>query len=61
MPLILGIDLYVFSWLAELLSQKSDVAVLAGLILGCVAATLHYFLIKYLYNNKSAQEPTPKP
>lgn len=47
-PIILLVEIMLFSWIAELLRQPSDVAVLAGIILVCAALVGNYFLIKFI-------------
>lgn len=47
-PLLLFIEIYTFSWMAELLRQQSDIAVIIGVILACVFIVGNYFLINYL-------------
>lgn len=47
-PIILLVEIMIFSWIAELLRQPSDVAVLAGIILVCAALVGNYFLIKFI-------------
>lgn len=47
-PIILLVEIMIFSWIAELLRQPSDVAVLAGVILVCAALVGNYFLIKFI-------------
>jgi hypothetical protein len=47
-PLILFLEIYLFSWITELLRQPNDVAVLIGIALTCGFITGNYFLITYL-------------
>jgi cyanate permease len=47
-PIILLVEIMIFSWIAELLRQPSDVAVLAGVILVGAALVGNYFLIKFI-------------
>jgi hypothetical protein len=47
-PIILLVEIMIFSWIAELLRQPSDVAVMAGVILVCAALVGNYFLIKFI-------------
>lgn len=54
-PLILAVEFYCFSWIAELLRQQSDVAVLIGIALTCGFITGNYFLLKYLLTKKTTK------
>lgn len=47
-PLLLFAELYLFSWIVELLRQQSDVAVFVGLVLVCGFVFGNYLLINYL-------------
>lgn len=47
-PLILFAEIYLFSWIVELLRQQSDVAVLIGIALTCGFITGNYFLYKLI-------------
>ena len=47
-PLLLFIEIYSFSWIAELLRQQSDVAVFVGVSLACVFIFGNFILINYL-------------
>lgn len=47
-PIIILVEIMIFSWIAELLRQPSDVAVLAGVTLVCTALVGNYFLIKFI-------------
>jgi uncharacterized protein YneF (UPF0154 family) len=38
----------LFSWIAELLRQSSDMAVMAGVILVCAALVGNFYLIKLI-------------
>ncbi|MFN4085868.1 MAG: hypothetical protein ACK4LB_08000 [Spirosomataceae bacterium] len=49
-PLILFLELYTFSWIAQLLRQPSDAAVFGGILLLCAAVVANYFLIQYIQN-----------
>ena len=50
-PIILLGEIMLFSWIAELLRQPSDMAVLAGVMLFCAALVGNFYLIKFLKNN----------
>ncbi len=54
-PLILAVEFYCFSWIAELLRQQSDVAVLIGIALTCAFITGNYYLIKYLTKKQTTK------
>ena len=47
-PLLLFSEIYLFSWIAELLRQQSDIAIIVGVILSCVFIAGNYFLINYI-------------
>lgn len=47
-PIMILLDLYVFSWIGELLTQKSDVAVLIGVAGFSVLILLNYLFYKLL-------------
>jgi hypothetical protein len=47
-PLILFLELTLFGWIVELLRAPSDVAVIAGILLICLAITGNYYLIKLI-------------
>ena len=47
-PLLLFAEIYVFSQIAELLRQQSDVAVFAGVVLSCIFLFGNFILINYL-------------
>lgn len=49
-PIILLVEITLFSWIAELLRQPSDMAVTAGLILVCAALVGNFYLIKLIQN-----------
>lgn len=56
-PLLIFTEIYLFSWIVELLRQQSDVAVFMGLILACVFVFGNYLLINYLikqFKNKKS-------
>jgi len=48
-PIILLVEIYIFSWIAEMLRQPSDVAVIAGVILVCSDIIGNFFLINFIY------------
>jgi len=48
-PIILLVEIYIFSWIAEMLRQPSDVAVIAGVILVCADIIGNFFLINFIY------------
>lgn len=50
-PIILLVEIMVFSWIAELLRQPSDMAVFAGVLLICAALVGNFYLIKFLKKN----------
>jgi len=55
-PLLLFVEFYIFSWIAELLRQQSDIAVIMGIILACVFVVGNFYLINYIktkINNKT--------
>ena len=54
-PIILFLELTLFSGIVELLRTPSDIAVIMGVLLICVAITANYYLIK-LINNKYKQK-----
>jgi hypothetical protein len=47
-PIILLMEMMLFSWIAELLRQPSDMAVMAGIILVCAALVGNFYLIKLI-------------
>jgi hypothetical protein len=47
-PLIILVEILIFGWIAELLRQPSDVAVLAGILLVSCFLIGNYFLIKLI-------------
>ena len=47
-PIILLMEMMLFSWIAELLRQPSDMAVIAGIILVCAALVGNFYLIKLI-------------
>lgn len=47
-PIIVLVEIYLFSWIAEMLRQPSDVAVIAGVILVCAALVGNFYLIKFI-------------
>lgn len=47
-PLLLLIELYLLSTIAELLRQPSDMAVIAGVVISCIDVAGNYFLINYI-------------
>jgi hypothetical protein len=47
-PIILLVEIMLFSWIAELLRQPSDMAVFAGVILVSVTLVGNFFLIKLI-------------
>lgn len=55
-PIILLVEIMLFSWIAELLRQPSDVAVMAGVILVCAALIGNFYLIKFI--NKQFKQQT---
>jgi len=55
-PIILLVEIYIFSWIAEMLRQPSDVAVIAGVILVCADIIGNFFLINFIY--KQFKQPT---
>ena len=55
-PLLLFAEIYLFSWIAELLRQQSDVAVIVGVVLSCIFIFGNFILINYLikqFNKKT--------
>lgn len=52
LPLIVLAELYCFSWIVELLRQRSDTAVLIGIALTCGFITGNYFLVKFITKTK---------
>jgi len=48
LPLLIFAELYLFSWIVELLRQQSDVAVLVGIALSCGLVIGNFILINYL-------------
>ncbi len=60
-PFILFLEIYIFSWIAELLRQPSDMAVIAGVILSCIYVAGNYFLVNYIikqFKTKKQDEKT---
>ena len=49
-PLILLIEIFGFSWIASLLRQKSDSAVMLGVVALCVLIIFNFYLLKYLFS-----------
>ncbi len=47
-PIILLVEIYLFSWIVDMLRQPSDVAVIVGVTLVCVGIIGNYFLIKFI-------------
>lgn len=47
-PLIVFIDLIIFTQTSEFLRAKSDTEVTVGVILACIFITGNYFLINYI-------------
>jgi len=47
-PLIVFIDLIIFTQISEFLRAKSDTEVTVGVILACIFITGNYFLINYI-------------
>jgi menaquinone-dependent protoporphyrinogen IX oxidase len=47
-PVLLFLEIYIFSWVAELLRLPSDTAVIAGIVLLCVFIFGNYQLIKFI-------------
>lgn len=47
-PLVLFVEMYLFSWIAELLRQQSDVAVIVGVVLSCIFIFGNFILINYI-------------
>jgi hypothetical protein len=47
-PIILLMEMMLFSWIAELLRQPSDMAVMAGITLVCAALVGNFYLIKLI-------------
>lgn len=62
-PLLLFIEIYTFSCMAELLRQQSDIAVIMGVIIACVFIIGNYFLINYIIttikNKKQNEKSNP--
>lgn len=55
-PLLLFAEMYLFSWIVELLRQQSDVAVIVGVVLSCTFIFGNFILINYLikqFNKKT--------
>lgn len=55
-PIILLVEIYLFSWIAEMLRQPSDVAVIAGVTLVCAGIVGNFYLIKFI--NKQFKQQT---
>ena len=47
-PIIVLVEIILFSWIAELLRQPSDMAVMAGVTLACAALIGNFYLIKLI-------------
>jgi hypothetical protein len=47
-PIILWIEIMLFSWIADLFRQPSDNAVIAGVFLACAGITGNFYLIKFI-------------
>lgn len=47
-PIILLVEIYLFSWIVDMLRQPSDIAVIAGIGLLCAGIIGNYFLIKFI-------------
>jgi hypothetical protein len=47
-PIIILGEIILFSWIAELLRQPSDMAVIAGVNLVCAALVGNFYLIKLI-------------
>lgn len=47
-PVVVAIDLYIWSVIAGLLTESSDTAVLLGVLCIWLVITKHYFLFKYI-------------
>ena len=56
-PLLLFVELYLFSWIVELLRQQSDVAVFIGLALTCGFIFGNFILINYLIKQFKNKKP----
>lgn len=55
-PIILLVEIMIFSWIAEMLRQPSDIAVIAGLLLACAGIVGNFYLIKFI--NKQFKQQT---
>lgn len=47
-PVVVAIDLYIWSVIAGLLTESSDTAVLLGVLCISLVIAKHYFLFKYI-------------
>lgn len=47
LPIIVATEMYLFSFITDMLSAKSDMAVLVGVILSIIFIFLNYMLINY--------------
>ena len=47
-PIIVLVEIMLFSWIAELFRQSSDMAVVAGVILVCADLVGNFYLIKLI-------------
>jgi uncharacterized membrane protein (UPF0136 family) len=57
-PFIAMAELLAFSLITELLRQQSDMAVIAGVALGCLFLVANYFLINKLIKTNKPNEKT---
>ncbi|SHN09177.1 hypothetical protein SAMN05216311_105108 [Chitinophaga sp. CF418] len=48
LPAVIILDIYIWTWIAGLLSAPSDLAVFAGIVCIFVTIILHYALYKLL-------------
>lgn len=55
--LIIFLEVYAFSWIAELVRQPSDSAVLVGLLLFAALMSVNVFLIDYLIKITKTKKP----
>lgn len=58
-PIIMLVEIMLFSWIAELLRQPSDVAVIIGLLLACAGIVGNFYLIKVI-NKQFKQQKNEK-
>jgi len=47
-PLILFIEIMVFSFITELMRQPSDITVILGVLCICLSIMLNFFLVKFI-------------